>query len=181
MIHWPLRTEERLWPDAPGQFGALRRQDIHTGVDFYCERGTSVLAIEEGLVVGVEPFTGAWVQADPSPWWNDTSVVLVQGASGVFAYGEVGAIQVQVGERVQGGQELARIEVAVLRKYKGRPMVMLHLERYQKIPPTGLVWWRQGEEKPSLLLDPDIGLRGMATREFQIQHYDGRRYRAPDS
>ncbi len=70
----------------PGAFGAVRRHDVHTGVDLHCGAGQSVLAVERGVVVAVEEFTGP---AAGSPWWLPTRAVLVEGASGVVLYGEV--------------------------------------------------------------------------------------------
>jgi hypothetical protein len=43
----------------PGAFAARRRHDVHTGVDLYCSEGEPVLAVEDGDVVNVEPFTGS--------------------------------------------------------------------------------------------------------------------------
>lgn len=168
---WPLRTEDRVFPDAPGQFGAVRRYDVHTGVDLYCAPGTEVIAMEPGRVVGVEPFTGAWVSHDPSPWWNDTAAILVQGASGMVVYGEVSPekIQVRVWETVTAGQGLGWVDVPVLRRSKGRPTVMLHLELYTSLAENGehLVWWRRGEPCPTRLRDPTFLLWPWVTRHFQ--------------
>jgi len=66
------------WPDHPGTFGAIRKFDIHTGVDLYCDHGTKVYSIEPGLVISVENFTGSLAE---SPWWNDTQAVLIKGVS----------------------------------------------------------------------------------------------------
>lgn len=175
---WPLRipTAERLLPDAPGQFGTVRRHDVHTGVDLYCVPGTLVQAMEDGVVLAVEPFTGAWCPGeDASPWWNDTAIVLVQGASGVLGYGEVtpDSLLVQAGECVCSGQALARIEVPVLKRHKGRPTVMLHLERYAQLyssVSTGshTLWWPQGTPQPPLLLDPTPLLLPLSTGQFSL-------------
>ena len=54
---WPL-TAAPLFPDEPGQFGTRRVEDVHTGVDLYCELGTEVRAVEAGEVVALEWFTG---------------------------------------------------------------------------------------------------------------------------
>lgn len=177
---WPLCTPDRVFPDPPGRFGAERTYDIHTGIDLYCEPGTLVVAIEDGTVVAVEPFTGAWVLSDPSPWWNDTAVILVQGKTGVFAYGEVtpGSILVQAGDSVKAAQVLARVEVPVLRQFKGRPTVMLHLELYTGLPLQGsaTVWWRRGAPCPPRLRDPTSVVEPRATSHFELQTYNGERY-----
>lgn len=137
-------------PEAPepGGFGALRRHDIHTGVDLYAEPGERVVAVEAGVVVAVEDFTGSRAG---SPWWHDTRALLVEGVSGVVLYGEIDP-DVEVGDAVGRGSALGRVRT-VLRHDKGLPMTMLHLERYA--PGTrASVWWRHGEPRPDALLDP---------------------------
>ena len=42
---WPLKASPIL-PDEPGLFGAVRKFDIHTGIDLYCEISTDVVAVE---------------------------------------------------------------------------------------------------------------------------------------
>lgn len=51
-------------PHAGGVFGAVRKYDIHTGIDLYCESGDHVYAIEDGIVVNVCHFTGPKVGSD---------------------------------------------------------------------------------------------------------------------
>lgn len=72
----------------PGAFGAIRKYDIHTGVDLYVQQHNSntVKAVEDGVVVSVVDFTGP---AAESPWWNATKAILLEGKSGVVCYGEV--------------------------------------------------------------------------------------------
>ena len=74
---WPLSSTP-LMPDEPGQFGAKRRHDIHTGVDLYCEMGTDVLAVEAGVVTKVVWFTGSQAPG-LGEWWNDTLAILIEG------------------------------------------------------------------------------------------------------
>ena len=183
---WPLRVAaaDQILPDAPGRFGTVRREDVHTGVDLYCDRGAVVQAMEDGEVVAVEPFTGAWCPgAAASPWWNDTAIVLVQGASGVLGYGEVapGSSIVQTGDHVRSGDALGRVDVPVLRRFKGRPTVMLHLERYQALPTaqdgSHTLWWRRDTPQPALLLDPTPLLAPLATGAFSLADYTGARFR----
>ena len=151
---WPVLAQP-VFPDYPGMFGSVRKHDVHTGVDIYCENGRLVLAAEDGIVVAVENFTGPNAE-DPSPWWNDTKAILVEGLSGVILYGEVDPC-VHVGERVMQGQGIGRV-VCVLKKDKGRPMAMLHFELYH-LGTRKSVWWRLGETKPRELLDPTELLR----------------------
>ena len=135
--------------DHPGAFGAVRTHDIHTGVDLYCSEGDLVYAMEPGLVVGVCDFTGV---AAGSPWWNDTQAILIEGADGVTLYGEVDAL-VSPGDLVYAGQLIAFVK-RVLVKDKGRPMDMLHLERYEPgYRGTGEIW-HLGAPKPDSLVNP---------------------------
>jgi murein DD-endopeptidase MepM/ murein hydrolase activator NlpD len=140
----------------PGAFGCVRKRDIHTGVDLYCPENEPVFAVEEGVVVAIEVFTGP--RAD-SPWWNETQALLVEGASGVVCYGEVHINEgLDVGVRVEAGQEIGHV-VPVLKPMQARSDIpghsrfMLHLELY-KHGTRAAVWWRPGEPRPAELLDP---------------------------
>lgn len=154
-MRWPLPNETPSLPGYEGSFGAIRKHDVHTGVDLYCTAGAEVGAIEEGEVIGVLPFTGP--HAD-SPWWNDTYAVLIQGASGIFCYGEIQP-EVQVGWRVKEGESIG-VVIPVLKKNKGKPMSMLHLELYVD-PMREPVVWALGQTKPEGLVDPTFILKGM--------------------
>ena len=169
---WPLDAPPLL-PDNPGRFAAVRRHDVHTGLDLYCEVGTKVLAVEDGTVVEIEEFTGPTAE---SPWWHETWAVLVQGASGVVVYGEV-APAVEVGDFVPKGAEIGLV-MAVLKKFKGRPMVMLHLELM--VPGAReTVWWKPGEPQPVCLLDPTPKLPEAPT--FDLARYDEVSFRAGEN
>ena len=145
---WPLFGVAPALPPASGRFGAVRRHDVHTGVDLHAAEGSEVVAIEPGRVVAVVPFTGP---AAGSPWWLPTRAVLVEDTDGVWVYGEVDP-EVSVGDTVVEGQRLGTV-ARVLRRDKGAPTAMLHLERCA----PGLrdpVWWRHGEPCPAVLQDP---------------------------
>lgn len=129
----------------PGAFGVERTHHIHEGVDLYCPTGTLVHAVEGGEVVEVAPFTGP---SAGMPWWHDTQVALVEGPSGVVAYGEI-APTVTRGQRVQTGDPLGQV-VQVLRKNKGRPVSMLHLELHTEGTRTCLEWAPRAPRPPSL-------------------------------
>lgn len=132
----------------PGGFGVKRKHHTHEGVDLYCPEDTPVQAVEEGIVVGVMPFTG--VMADPpSPWWRDTSCVLVEGATGVVVYGEISSV-VAERYRVRQGELLGYVK-RVLVKDKGFPMSMLHLELHTHGTRYAYDW---NDEKPESLRDP---------------------------
>ena len=152
---WPLQCSvcDRKLPDYPGSFGAIRKFDIHSGVDLYCVLGTFVRAAEDGLVVNIENFTGPSCDP-PTPWWNDTKALLVEGSSGVIVYGEM-TPSVQIGDQIKQGQIIGMVDVPVLKKYKGRPMVMLHVELQKHGERSkSTCWWPLNEPKPEQLLDP---------------------------
>jgi murein DD-endopeptidase MepM/ murein hydrolase activator NlpD len=132
----------------PGAYGTRRKYHTHEGVDLYCPAETPVSAVEEGVVVAVVPFTGPGA-TPPSPWWQDTEAVLVEGASGVVVYGEVSPAVV-VGEHVARGGLVGHV-LQVLTKDKGRPMSMLHLELHEHGTRDTFEWV---DEKPGSLRDP---------------------------
>lgn len=133
---------------AEGSFAALRKHDIHTGVDLYCSRGAAVKSIAKGKVHAVCNFTGVSVG---SPWWNETQAIIVEHDFGWILYGEV-STQLTPGQVVEAGQELGFVE-QVLIKDKGRPMNMLHLEWYLSPVVDGVVWGLE-QSMPDPLLDP---------------------------
>jgi hypothetical protein len=143
-------------PHPQGLFGAVRKHDIHTGIDLYCLPGEQVLAIEDGVVVKVCAFTG------PSagfPWWNDTEAVLVEGETGVFLYGEINPC-VRVGDILGAGNVLGNVKT-VLKADKGLPMTMLHLELYQHGYRGNGEVWELGKDKPEMLEDPSFLIFGL--------------------
>lgn len=137
-------------PEGPNAFGAVRKHDIHTGVDLLCDVGTPVYAMESGVVVNTFVFTGEKVG---TPWWHETHGVLIQGATGNILYGEISINNLEVDDEVFAGQCVGWVK-QVLVKDKGRPMSMLHLELYDHSYHGIGVVWNLGEEKPSKLRDP---------------------------
>lgn len=131
-----------------GAFGAVRQHHMHEGVDFYCANGTEIRAVEEGVVVGVMPFTGVAAGCD---WWHDTDAVLVEGATGVAVYGEL-TPAVANGQAVKRGDLIGHIK-QVLKEDKGRPMSMLHFELH-KHGTRDVYEWTDKTGKPESLLDP---------------------------
>ena len=128
-MRWPLKNAVPLFPDEPGQFGAVRKHDVHTGVDLYCEKGGYVQSMEAGVVIDIVPFTGE-VASPPTPFWNNTWAVVIQGEHGILLYGEIVPLpEIMVGMQVQEGQEIGCV-MPVLKSFKGRPMCMLHMEAY---------------------------------------------------
>jgi len=148
---WPFRGATPAVPrDGPGKFGAVRKHDIHTGVDLYCDQGQPVQAVEAGTAVAILDFTGPKAG---SHWWRDTRAVMVESAEHVVLYGEIQeAPGLAVGTTVQAGDLLGEV-VRVLRQDRGLPTTMLHLELYA-LGVREPVWWRLGESQPVGLLDP---------------------------
>lgn len=136
-------------PPAFGAFGARRKFDVHTGVDLVAPVGTPVLAIEDGIVAILGPFTGPEAGC---PWWLPTDCVLVEGDSGVFLYGEIEPM-VERWEAVEEGQVIGRV-LRVLRTDKGYPTSMLHLELYAPGYRDPGEIWALDAPRPAPLRDP---------------------------
>lgn len=155
----PLKQFVKATEGYPGAFAAKRLYDIHTGIDLYTTEGAEVFAIEDGLVVKVDFFTG------PSaglPWWNDTWAVMIEGESGVINYGEIKP-SCAVGDEIKAG-DLIGVVIPVLSKNKirddipGHSNSMLHLELYEQSCREFAIW-QHGEPIPKGLLDPNSILR----------------------
>lgn len=132
----------------PAAFGVKRKHHTHEGVDLYVPVNTPVMAVEDGIVVSVAPFTGPQAGL---PWWLDTSAVFVEGATGVVVYGEIEPC-VKVGDELIAGQILGKV-LRVLAKDKGRPTAMLHLELH-KHGSRAAPEWLDHDAKPDVLCDP---------------------------
>ena len=116
----------------------------------YCQNNQEVYAIESGTVVNILPFTG---EIAGYPWWNDTYCVMVESDSGVINYGEIlPERSLKIGDEIKRGQFIGNI-IRVLKKDKGLPMDMLHLEIY-KHGSTETVGWNLNSPKPDSLMDP---------------------------
>ena len=139
----------------PGAFGVVRKHHIHEGVDLYCADGDTVYAVEGGTVVAVIPFTGAKAGSD---WWHDTDAVLVEGGSGVVVYGEI-VTALKAGDQVSAGGVIGRVKT-VLKKDKGRPMAMLHIELHEA-GARDAPEWPVDAAKPETLRDPTPYLKGL--------------------
>lgn len=154
-----MAQDETALPFPPhvGAFGVMRKNHVHEGVDLYCPEGTPVNAVEDGVVVLRQNFTGPKAN---SPWWHDTEALLVEGESGVIVYGEIAPREnMHVGTRVKRGEEIGTV-VRVLTEDKGRPMSMLHLELHARGTRDTYEWPVQGPRPPSLI-DPTPFLRGV--------------------
>lgn len=136
-----------------GSFGVKRKNHRHEGVDLYCHEGDPVYAMEDGIVVAVENFTGERANP-PSPWWHDTEALLVESDEQVILYGEIKVLEgLEKGSVIQQGQLIGHI-ATVLKKDKGRPMNMLHLEMYEKGARVSVGWEPEQEEIPYQMKDP---------------------------
>lgn len=140
----------------PGYFGTQRTHDVHTGIDLYTFNQAPVLALEDGVVVAIEHFTGEKAQ---SPWWNDTQAILIENDQGVILYGELMVSpHYQEGSQIKRGDCLGHI-TPVLKKDKGKnPTTMLHLEYYDKGVRQS-VWWTDKSQKPQGLRNPSVLLQ----------------------
>jgi Peptidase family M23 len=135
----------------PGAFGTVRKNHCHEGVDLYCNEGEKIYAMESGRVVNILQFTGEKIG---SPWWHDTWAVLIEGESGVFNYGEIIPNDgLTVGKIIKEGDLIGNV-TTVLKKNKGRPMNMLHLELYDIGTINPIHIWDLGMERPIHLKDP---------------------------
>lgn len=151
-----------------GAFGVKRKHHFHEGVDLYAPEGTVVRAVEDGEIVRVGYFTGPNVNM---PWWEETWAVMVEGQTGVVVYGEIipcsdivigpyadsiqpysefGPTHFRV--RVKAGDPIGTVK-RVLKKDKGRPMSMLHLE-LRTHGTTDWSGWYEETGRPENLLDP---------------------------
>ena len=150
----PLKNYNLSLPklNSVGDFASPRSFYYHTGIDLYCSSDQEVIAMESGKVVKIDHFTGA--EADPpSPWWNDTWSILIEGSSGVIGYCElIPDSSIQVGMNVKAGQLLGRI-TPVLKKDKGNGTSMLHLEWYVS-GTTEHVTWALDTPQPTQLRNP---------------------------
>lgn len=147
---WPLAFKRPDIPtgDHPGAFGVQRKHDVHTGVDLYTGPGTPVVTVEDGIIARILPFTGPKAG---SPWWHDTQCILVEGESGVVCYGELYVLhQLCPGTFAPAGALLGYV-AQVLKKDKGKPMSMLHLELYKHGTREPALWLT---DRPLNLLDP---------------------------
>lgn len=133
----------------PGSFGAIRKYDIHTGIDLYCKNNDNLFAIEDGITINVCRFTGDKVG---SPWWENTDAILIKGKSGVILYGEL-STDIKIGSTIKEGDKIGNIK-RVLKEDKGKPMHMLHLELYESDYNGDGVIWELNGNKPDKLKDP---------------------------
>lgn len=139
------------------EFGASRKStedgDVtkrhHAGVDLFGNEGDTVVAMEDGEVIGIFKFHhGSW------------AIYVLNDTGDVINYGEVaknswGPFGIQVGSRVRRGQKIARLG-------KMLTDTMLHVEAYAVQDVDQLIddirhermRWIKGDPYPENLLDP---------------------------
>lgn len=154
---FPLKNYNFKIPQGnhPGAFGFKRKHDFHTGVDLYCNDFDPFFAIENGIIVNIEQFTGPEVGSD---WWSNTFAIMIEGKSGVINYGEIYRpdSDLKIGDTLKEGDFIGNVK-QVLKSNKVRNDIpnhscsMLHIELYKHGTVEFVDWF---DEKPSNLLDP---------------------------
>ncbi len=145
-----------------GLVGAHRKFDIHTGLDFYCDEGTDVVAIADGVVADVFTFTGPDAG---SPWWNTTKAVVLFCDDKVHVYGEVNPC-VRVGALIRAGDKIGQV-LRVLKTDKGVPTAMLHFELWNCLGYVRNYTWHRPQTRLTALLDP-LSLFNVEAPDFWI-------------
>ena len=144
-------------PDS-AMFGAIRKHDIHTGIDLHCPEGTKVYALRDGSLFCQEIFTGPRAG---SAWWNETFALFIEDDTGVTVYGEIlprrdldfrFLTKEDYPTPIKAGELLGTV-MKVLKKNKGKPNSMLHLERYELGTKESVIW-NLRTPRPEGLLDP---------------------------
>lgn len=170
LLHWPApKSFTRTIPSSgeAGSFWEDRGDRRHCGIDIYAPAGSPALAIEDGSVIGIGPFT----TPEKVPYWNDTRYVLLENKKGlVCRYAELGDVAVAPGEFVEAGQLIGHIGVVldtakitqdspqyIQKLTKKQNLSMLHFELYSSPPSEtrdylGGNWF--GDKRPENLLDP---------------------------
>jgi murein DD-endopeptidase MepM/ murein hydrolase activator NlpD len=153
----------------PGAFGAIRRHDIHTGIDLYASERDWVFAIENGEVIANELFTGD----ETTPWWNKTNCLIIKSETRYFLYGEIES-NLKVGDKVVSGEKIGEI-IPVLPIDKIRTDIpehsncMLHLEMFDESYKLedGYPFWSEFTNRPKYLLDPTPVLINILKKKYQ--------------
>lgn len=178
MLRWKFPLEQRECSGIPinghpGSFLCKRKHHTHTGVDLYTKDGASVYAVEDGIVVGKEHFTGP---QNNQPWWNDTDCVLIEGATGVICYGEIAPNFKPVGTTVSRGEYVGKVK-RVLKEGKERPDIMghstsmLHMELYPHGKYKAFQEYGDNPDSFDILQDPTpYLLESMGRPEKELTH-----------
>lgn len=165
-MRFPLNVIPNIpLPPNHGSFGEIRKYDIHTGVDLYAPDMTPVYAMTTGVVTDIGKFTG---QDAGSEWWNETWYITLGSIKGSFngkiVYGEIFEPQWTKGKIIDEGELIGYVK-QVLKKDKGLPMSMLHMEAYDIHYFGEPVWWHLNEPRPECLIDPTAILQSSEKQE----------------
>lgn len=149
--NWAIETEIPVSPTHPGSYLYKRKHHIHEGIDLYCNPGQPVVAMATGIVTNIIPFTG---EIAGTPHWNNTYGVVIQDTKGVWIYGEIQPAQgIEIGQILMANVIVGHV-IPVLKKDKGRPTSMLHLERYTKGTTTSVGIILHSDEIPDNIRNP---------------------------
>lgn len=150
LLSYKYSTEIPIYPH-PGSFGFVRKNHIHEGIDLYAENGDEVIAMEDGIILSIIPFTG---KIAGSPWWNNTYSIFVKHNNFIINYGELTPLQhLKEGDKIKAGSVIGNVKTVLLVD-KGRPMSMLHLEMYSSDAIAPITEWPLNTEKHPTLMDP---------------------------
>lgn len=155
---WPLPAVTRKrWT-----FGARRARGKrkHAGVDLYAQRGSVVLAPENGTVVALQKFTGP--RAHALLFQTDSGIVILFGE---VEPGSWGNFMNRIGTWVEKGEPLAKVGIN-----PGGDQ-MLHVEMYDQGTRRNHRWYPD-QPPPAQLLDPTQYLQAAAALEGQTDPGD---------
>ena len=177
MRSWPVKNSYSHDVPAKGSAGSFwedRGNRFHCGVDIYAAKGSDVVSIEDGMVVGI----GIATSPDIIPYWNTTYYIVIKNDSGLFCkYAEIEDVLVKKGETVRSGQLIGHVGQVLnsakidetsplyIQELKDKNQSMLHLELYKEKTLEshgnylGGNWFKS--RKPEALLDPSDYLRAI--------------------
>jgi murein DD-endopeptidase MepM/ murein hydrolase activator NlpD len=90
----------------PGSFWENRGDRRHAGVDIYAPAGSPILAIDDGHVQSIRPFTSP----NSQPYWHSTLEMLIYTVDGVYQrYAELDKVFVEQGEVVRAGIKIGQV------------------------------------------------------------------------
>lgn len=147
-------------PDIPvclhhGAFEVKRKVDEHTGCDLFCPDKSIVYAVEDGQIIKIRPFTGKEVGCE---WWEETKAIDIEGYTGTICYGEIEPLNIlKEGDYVKAGDKIGTVKT-VLKKYKGKPMSMLHFAMHTRAFGLMMKYNENKENEPiyDLHVDPTL-------------------------
>lgn len=173
---WPLPDSyDNFLPrkNSKGSFWEDRGDRFNAGIDIYTPENSTLLAVEDGIVIDIDKFTDSSV-----PFLNDTYYLIIKSPEKInYKYCELDNIKVKIGEQVKAGQELALIKSIVNKDgvnestpYYIKELIYdnylskLHLEMY-KAPFTEIRPYEYGnflgDEKPNSIIDPNVYFMGV--------------------